>query len=54
MPSALLLFASRRIRGHAYQRKERKTMKYLVVFLVALAAAAQAKDAEPCLQIKKD
>lgn len=28
-------------------------MKYLVVFLVALAAAAQAKDAEPCLQIKK-
>ena len=28
-------------------------MKYLVVFLVALAAAAQAKDAEPCLQIKE-
>lgn len=28
-------------------------MKYLVVFLVALAAAAQAQDAEPCLQIKE-
>ena len=28
-------------------------MKYLVVFLVTLAAAAQAKDAEPCLQIKE-
>lgn len=28
-------------------------MKYLVVFLITLSAAAQAKDAEPCLQIKK-
>jgi hypothetical protein len=28
-------------------------MKYLVVFLVALAAAAQAKDAGPCLQMKE-
>ena len=28
-------------------------MKYLVLFLVALAAAAPAKGAEPCLQIKE-